>query len=936
MSQFLLCILLAQASAAVDADYVLRGATIYDGSADAGKVGDLAIKGERIVGIGTFEVKGNPKIFDCTGMVLTAGFIDLHTHSDSAMTKAATSLNLNYLQQGCTTIVTGNCGFGPADVAEYFQQMEKVGVGTNVIHQCPHNAIRAKVMGNVNRDPTPKELKAMEALVDKGMRDGAFGLATGLIYNPGTYSKTPELIALAKVAAKHGGLYASHIRDENVNIFSALEEVLAIAKKAGIRVHVSHIKVSGMSVWGKSPDVIGLIKAAQKAGVAITADQYPYVASSTNLAAMTIPTKYREGDAKDLIKKFDDPDEGPKLREEIAKKIDARNGGASMKIASFPPRTDWQGKSLDEIAALEKTAVVDLVIDIQKKGGASIVSFGMHEEDVRLFMKQSFVATASDGSSMLPSTTVPHPRSYGTFPRKIGKYALEDKIVSLEQALRSSNGLPADILKLPERGYLKTGYFADVVVFDPKTFRDQATYEKPHQYAVGMKYVFVNGKLVLDEGKATNVRAGKVLRHVPANKKLASRYPLEYPPALKTVVTETTPDFLKPGPNLREGVAIAKTPPTVDFAFYPEQNYPGNPWSCRSDGIVVGDVYYSSDNDHLAPRGTAHLWEYHATQKKFRLLCDTVKFLESVKAFPPDMNYRPGEMQSRIDLGSDGWLYYATDRGSPTVTHDANGYKGEWILRTNPKTLETQIVATHPIAKHTLPASILDPERMIYYGGTAPGKDSPNQKIQFFAFDVKKRKMLIVADDGPSRTLFLSPSTGRVFWEGKMYDPATNTISPANVPHVRSATRETPQGIVYGTSHTKADLWAYHVKTNELKQLGTAAVGNQEYIASIDADPTGRYLYYIPGAHGGAVGDGAPVVQWDTQTGTRKVLAFLHQTFWDKHGYALDGSFGSALDEKGERLFISWDGWRRGQPRGWESAALTVVHIPASERTVEK
>lgn len=414
-----------------------------------------------------------------------------------------------------------------------------------------------------------------------------------------------------------------------------------------------------------------------------------------------------------------------------------------------------------------------------------------------------------------------------------------------------------------------------------------------------------------------------------------SRYPLPYPPSLpnqQSVVTETSLTFLTPGPNFKAEVDIAKTSPIVDFSYYPEQNYPGNPWSHRSDGIVVGDRYYSSSNDHLAPRGTAHLWEYEATQKSWRLLCNTSKFLESINAFPPEMNYRPGEMQSRIDLGSDGWLYYSTDRGSPTVTNDAHGYLGEWVLRTHPATGETKVVAQFPIAKHTLPASVLDPKRMMFYGGTAPGKDSPQQKVQFFALGARTGKLRCVADDGPDRTLILSSSTGCVFWEGKQYSPETNSVTPANVPHVRSATRETPQSIVYGTSHRSADLWAFHVRTGEVRQLGSGAVGSQEYIASIDADPTGRFLYYIPGAHGGAASDGTPVVQYDTQTGRRKVLAFLHRHFWEKYGYALDGSFGSALDEKGERLFISWDGWRKGQPRGWESAAMTVLHIPATER----
>lgn len=414
-----------------------------------------------------------------------------------------------------------------------------------------------------------------------------------------------------------------------------------------------------------------------------------------------------------------------------------------------------------------------------------------------------------------------------------------------------------------------------------------------------------------------------------------ARYPLEYPPKLpdgQIVVSEETADFVKPGPNLREGVTIAKTPPRVDFAFFPEQNYPGNPWSNRADGFVLGDKYYTSDNDHLAPRGTAHLWEYDAAGKKFRLLCDTTKFLESENVFPPDMNYRPGEMQSRIDMGSDGWLYYATDRGSPTATHDKNGYRGEWILKTNPQTLETQIVSQWPIEKHTIPCSVLDSKRMIFYGGTAVGKDAPNQKIQFFALDVKTGKLLKVCDDGPTRVLIFSHTTGKVYWEGHEYDPATNEVREVDIPHVRSASAETPQGLVYCTSSTKADLWSFNVKTNEVTQLGTAAVGTCEYISSIEADPTGRYLYYVPGAHGGATKDGTPIVQFDLQSKQRKVLGFLHEHFWNKYGYAHDGSFSSALDEKGERLFISWDGWRKGQPRGWETAAITVVHIPAAER----
>src|SRR5262245_2399640 len=243
-----------QPEAAVETDVVLKGGTIYDGTANPGKVGDVAIKGDRIVAVGAFKTKGKPPLLDCTGLVISPWFIDLHTHSDYPLQEKKTNANFNYQTQGVTTVVTGNCGAGPVDVAAYFTKLEKIGVGTNVIHQVPHNDVRSKIMGNANREPTAEELKAMEALVEQGMKDGAWGLATGLIYNPGTYAKTDEIIALAKVAAKYKGLYASHIRNENSEIFAAIEEILEIARRCGIRIHISHIKVSGRNVWGKAPD----------------------------------------------------------------------------------------------------------------------------------------------------------------------------------------------------------------------------------------------------------------------------------------------------------------------------------------------------------------------------------------------------------------------------------------------------------------------------------------------------------------------------------------------------------------------------------------------------------------------------------------------------------------------------------------------------------
>lgn len=497
-------------------DLVIRNVTIHDGGGKPGVKGDIAFAGERIVAIGTFDIVGKAKIIDGSGLVAAPGFIDLHTHCDSgspALTEAAGRANKCYLMQGVTLAVTGNCGSGPADVKDFFAKLEKNGVGTNVIHQVPHNSIRSKVMGNANRVPTSEELQKMEVLVDQQMKDGCWGLSTGLIYTPGTYAKTDEIIALAKIASKHGGFYASHIRDEGGGLATAIEEAIKIGREGKLPVHISHIKCSGRSAWGTSAQAITLIEKARKDGQIVTADQYPYIASSTSLAATVIPTRFRDGTSKEYLARLDDPEKGAQIRKAVESAMKSRDGGKTIQVARYRPNPKWQGKTIAAIAAEEKKDPTNIVLEIERKGGAAIVNFGMSEEDVRIYMKQSFVATASDGSSQVPGDTVPHPRSYGTFPRKIGRYSIEEGIIPLEQAIRSASGLPADILRLTDRGYLKAGYFADVVIFDPKAYRDMATFEKPHQYAAGVKYLFVNGKTVIDDGKFLDVLAGKSLRH---------------------------------------------------------------------------------------------------------------------------------------------------------------------------------------------------------------------------------------------------------------------------------------------------------------------------------------------------------------------------------------------------------------------------------------
>jgi hypothetical protein len=418
------------------------------------------------------------------------------------------------------------------------------------------------------------------------------------------------------------------------------------------------------------------------------------------------------------------------------------------------------------------------------------------------------------------------------------------------------------------------------------------------------------------------------------------------PPTLPggiAVATDTSPDFLKAPATaqLRAGVVIAKEAPTIDFAFFFGQDHKGNPWSNWGDGSAIGDKYYTAIGDHLSPRGTAQVYEYDRITKKLRLLFDAKKFLENTPGILPEgMNYTPGKIHSRIDIGGDGMVYYSTHRGSARTTTDAFGYQGDWIFRVDPKTEQAEIVAAHPVSKHCIPASVLDPQRMIFYGGTAAGADAVDKGVQFFAYDVKNNKLLLKAADGFDRYAIFSSSTGRIYWgvqkpdrqstqpatDGRMYDPATNTITPANVPHVRSATRETPGGWVYGTSGTSSALWAFNVRTGERKELGPAAVAKAEYITSMDADAAGRYLYYAPGAHGGNAADGTPVIQYDTKTNTRKVLCFLADYYGAKYGYIPDGTFSSALSPDGATLYVTWN------EKGWNHCAMMAIHIPESER----
>ncbi len=502
----------ARAGGPLRADVVLRGGTVIDGTGAPRRQADVAIRGDRIVAVGAFEPGPGARVIDASGWVVAPGFIDLHTHSDRTILEPGTRTNLNYLTQGVTTVVTGNCGGGPLDVGEYLAKVDAQGAGTNVIHLIPHGSVRSSILGNDDRKADAAERVRMEDLVERGMGAGAWGMSTGLIYLPGRYADTAELTALARVVARHGGIYASHIRDEGEGLLRSLDEALTIGREAGLPVHISHLKAMGQANWGSVVPACERIAAARGAGQAVSADQYPYVASSTALAAMVVPHWARRGTAADFARLADDPVEGPRLRREIQEVLDGRGGGSQIRVSRYAPGPGRVGRDLVAIAQREETTPLEVVLDIERHGGANAINFGMTEADVRYVMARDFVATASDGLAHAPGgADRPHPRSYGTFPRKV-RYALDEGVITLEQAIRAGSGLPAEILRLPDRGVLRPGAYADVVAFDAATFRDAATFEDPTRYAPGVQYLFVNGVAAIAEGKPQEKLAGRALR----------------------------------------------------------------------------------------------------------------------------------------------------------------------------------------------------------------------------------------------------------------------------------------------------------------------------------------------------------------------------------------------------------------------------------------
>ncbi|MBK9155585.1 MAG: D-aminoacylase [Chloracidobacterium sp.] len=465
---------------------LIRNATVVDGTGKAGFRGDVRIGKGKITAVGNLKPSRGEEVIDANGLVLSPGFIDIHNHSESGLLSEGTAAN--QVSQGITTLFVGPDGGSPWPIADYFAKVQGK-IALNVGGFIGHGTLRSQVMKeNLARPATEAEIAAMAELLERGMLDGAFGLSSGLEYDAGFSSTTEELIALAKVAARHGGSYMTHMRDEEEGVLNSIREAIRIGREAKIPVQISHIKMGNSSVWGKSGEAMAIIEEARRDGLDITADAYPYTAWASTITVL-VPSR-----------KHDDP-------AEVQKGINAIGGADKVLITSCRGYPQYEGKTLAEAAAIANTSPVEAYIDIVKKGGAGVVGFGMTEADVKSFYQTPWVMVSSDGG-----IGGRHPRGTGTFPRVLGRFVRENKWISLEEAVRKMTSLPARRLGLKDRGTIRKGMKADLVLFDPSTIIDRATFAEPQIISDGVNAVFVNGVVVWENGKVTGKLPGEVLK----------------------------------------------------------------------------------------------------------------------------------------------------------------------------------------------------------------------------------------------------------------------------------------------------------------------------------------------------------------------------------------------------------------------------------------
>ena len=522
-SGFLL--LFAMQAVAQEAVYsvILEGGQVYDGTGRPPFVADIGLQGDRIAAIGDLRQARAALRLDVRGLAVTPGFIDIHSHAVAGRPERSgvfrQPLAENYIRQGVTTVIGGADGFSPLPIGTFLARYEALPAAVNLGLFVGHNSVRRAVMGNANRAPTPEELARMQDLVARAMEEGAWGLSAGLRYVPGAYARTEEVIALARVVARYGGIYIPHMRDEGQHVLESLEETFRIGREGGLPVQITHAKVSGRSMWGQSTAFLARVDSARAAGLDVSMDQYPYTAGSTRLSVL-LPEWALAGDSAAVQARLQDPETRRRIHEAVVRNLieDLGGGDPNRVVLAFCPwDTSLNGKSLARVLQEQGRPVTfeeaaELVLEIQEKGGCQGIFHVMHEEDVVRILQHPRTMICSDGGIPDPGVGVPHPRNYGAFARVLARYVREQKLLTPEAAIYKMSGLPARRLGLQDRGVLRVGAYADVVVLDLNRIQDRATYARPHQYAEGVVHVFVNGQAVLLNGRMTGLRPGRALR----------------------------------------------------------------------------------------------------------------------------------------------------------------------------------------------------------------------------------------------------------------------------------------------------------------------------------------------------------------------------------------------------------------------------------------
>ena len=497
-------------------DYVIINGKIVDGTGNPWYKADLGIRGEKIIKIGKITVDEAKTIIDARGQIVAPGFIDIHTHSEANIFEVPTAQN--YITQGVTTVIGGNCGGSPLSVRKTFAKIDSQNIALNLAVLIGQGSVRNEIVGKDDVKPTPEQMEAMKGLVRDAMEEGAVGLSTGLEYHPGCYAETDEIIELAKVVSEYGGFYATHLRNEGVRGVESIQEAIEIGEKAGVPVEISHFKVSSSELWGSSTVNLRLIEEARERGVDVKVDQYPYRASHAGLPIMFPPWSLEGG--RDTVKaRIEDPQIRARMKEGIKYNIVHDGTGPDLSniyISYCKHDSTIEGKTIAEILVeLGREPNIDngidYILDLYYAGSASAIYFCMSDEDVERIMAHPAAMHASDGGVAVFGRGFPHPRNYGTFPRILGRYVREKKHITLENAVRKMTSMPASMTGIRDRGIVAEGFIADITIFNPETVIDKASFEDPHQHPDGLSHVFVNGEPVVFKGKITNQLPGKAI-----------------------------------------------------------------------------------------------------------------------------------------------------------------------------------------------------------------------------------------------------------------------------------------------------------------------------------------------------------------------------------------------------------------------------------------